>query len=294
MTKFVTVEEVAEMADEDTRQVSKAISDGTLPAARFALSTVDKDAARKFWRDSGGGTVDWPTGKYWTFADLAECWGVPVEQLEMREIAQGTKHPSVLLSLLTTTAKLRRITRADAEAYAGRVRWLTLADAADRIGCDPERVRLAALVGLVEWRREGKRPEFASTSLDAYADQGMPAPDTSNLVALASGHRKIHDSLGLPKRGRYPWLDTPDCTGRRNVITLNEVDRALEGSTRAAASLCKKLGLSEYVDTRLSRCSPTQLAEGLAKWRDEVSLPDFGESNGGVLDKLKQKISKAS
>ncbi len=54
----------------------------------------------------------------------------------------------------------------DRPAVHSGLRWLTLEQAAERLGCSPDAVRMRAKRGRLEHRRQGRRLYVSATSVD--------------------------------------------------------------------------------------------------------------------------------
>jgi excisionase family DNA binding protein len=84
-----------------------------------------------------------------------------------RERLEAVLAPEVVRALEQLVAETVRAELAEhAAAENGGRKWLTLGEAAERLGCSPDAVRMRVKRGRLEHRRQGSRVYVAATSVD--------------------------------------------------------------------------------------------------------------------------------
>jgi excisionase family DNA binding protein len=89
--------------------------------------------------------------------------------VELRGRLEAALAPDVVAALEGLVAELVEQALADhaASASADGRRWLTLAEAAGRLGCSPDAVRMRVRRGRLDSRRQGSRLYVSAASVDA-------------------------------------------------------------------------------------------------------------------------------
>ena len=75
--------------------------------------------------------------------------------------------PEAFAELVAELSELReRVEELERREVTPPRKWLTLAEAADRLGCTPDAMRMRARRGRLEYRRQGRRIYVRAESVD--------------------------------------------------------------------------------------------------------------------------------